>query len=217
MARPWPSLHRTMLCRWPCDARPSPAMIACSTRPSPPPMFCARSFRPGWTTCPALLLTVGMIALAAPRSAFSRAVPAPARPCSSRPGMPRLEENARAAAAELARAREQLRGEVAQREQVESKLQRERSFMDVFMQSVPDAVYFKDLQSRFLKCSDSMACYFGKTSAARPDRQDRFRLLLGRARPAGVRGRADRSSAPVSRSSACRKKRSSPTAASAGR
>jgi PAS domain-containing protein len=77
-----------------------------------------------------------------------------------------LERSGRAAAAELDSVREQLRGEVTRREQAESQLQRERSFMDVFMQSVPDAVYFKDLQSRFLKCSESMACYFGKTSAA---------------------------------------------------
>ena len=77
-----------------------------------------------------------------------------------------LEQSARASATELATAQEQLRSEVARREQAEGRLQRERSFMDVFMQSVPDAVYFKDLQSRFLKCSESMACYFGKTSAA---------------------------------------------------
>ena len=46
----------------------------------------------------------------------------------------------------------------------EEKLRRERQIMDTFMQSVPDAVYFKDLQSRFIRCSHSMARLFGKDS-----------------------------------------------------
>ncbi len=48
----------------------------------------------------------------------------------------------------------------------EADLRRERRIMDVFMDSIPDAVYFKDLQSRFIKCSRSLARYVGKTSAA---------------------------------------------------
>ena len=77
-----------------------------------------------------------------------------------------LEQTERSAAAELAGAKERLRAETAQREQAEAKLQRERSLMDIFMGSVPDAVYFKDEQSRFIRCSDSMACLFGKNSVA---------------------------------------------------
>ena len=46
----------------------------------------------------------------------------------------------------------------------EAELRRERRMMDAFMQSVPDAVYFKDLQSHFINCSHSLARYFGKTS-----------------------------------------------------
>jgi PAS domain S-box-containing protein len=46
----------------------------------------------------------------------------------------------------------------------EADLRRERRIMDAFMQSVPDAVYFKDLQSRFIKCSHSLAKLFGKDS-----------------------------------------------------
>ena len=38
----------------------------------------------------------------------------------------------------------------------EADLRRERQIMDAFMRSVPDVVYFKDLQSRFIRCSDSM-------------------------------------------------------------
>ena len=46
----------------------------------------------------------------------------------------------------------------------EADLRRERQIMDTFMRSVPDAVYFKDVQSRFIKCSHSMAQLFGKDS-----------------------------------------------------
>ena len=46
----------------------------------------------------------------------------------------------------------------------EENLRRERRMMDTFMHSVPDAVYFKDLQSRFIRTSQSMAKLFGKDS-----------------------------------------------------
>ena len=48
----------------------------------------------------------------------------------------------------------------------EADLRRERRLMDTFMESVPDAIYFKDLQSRFLRASHSLARYFGKESPA---------------------------------------------------
>jgi len=77
-----------------------------------------------------------------------------------------LEQTARAASAELVNTKERLHAESSQREQAETSLRRERSFMDIFMRSVPDAVYFKDEQSRFLRCSDSMAYLFGQNSPA---------------------------------------------------
>ncbi|HTT55837.1 MAG TPA: PAS domain S-box protein [Opitutaceae bacterium] len=46
----------------------------------------------------------------------------------------------------------------------EADLRRERRMMDIFMQSVPDVIYFKDLQSRFLKASRSLADLFGRAS-----------------------------------------------------
>ncbi len=46
----------------------------------------------------------------------------------------------------------------------EADLRRERQMMDTFMRSVPDAVYFKDLQSRFIRASHSLARYFSKDS-----------------------------------------------------
>jgi PAS domain S-box-containing protein len=76
-----------------------------------------------------------------------------------------LNQHSDAVAAELAAAQDRLQAEVARHKETETKLRRERSFMDIFLRSVPDAVYFKDEKSRFLRCSDSMACFFGKTSA----------------------------------------------------
>jgi PAS domain S-box-containing protein len=75
-----------------------------------------------------------------------------------------LDQRLRAQTAELGRVKEQLGREIAKHEKVESELRRERSFMDIFMSSVPDAVYFKDEQSRFIRCSASMAYLFGKDS-----------------------------------------------------
>ncbi len=77
-----------------------------------------------------------------------------------------LEKQVRASAAGLAEAGERLRAETGRREQAEAGLQRERSFMDIFLQSVPDCVYFKDEHSRFIRCSDSMARLFGRNSTS---------------------------------------------------
>jgi PAS domain S-box-containing protein len=46
----------------------------------------------------------------------------------------------------------------------EADLRRERRMMDIFMETVPDAIYFKDLQSRFVKCSRSLARLFNRAS-----------------------------------------------------
>ncbi len=44
----------------------------------------------------------------------------------------------------------------------ENQLRRERQMIDVFMESVPDSVYFKDTQSRFIRVSRSLARFFGR-------------------------------------------------------
>jgi len=132
-------------------------MIACPIKAlAPADMLCATL--PSWPDQrPWLLLMVILMALAG-AAVYVLAVRPQRRRVRQRAARNSgLEENARAAATELARVREQLGAAIAQREQAESRLKRERSFMDIFMQSVPDAVYFKDLQSRFLKCSESMA------------------------------------------------------------
>ena len=67
----------------------------------------------------------------------------------------------------------------------EADFRRERRIMDTFMRSVPDAVYFKDLQSRFIKCSHSMA-RFWQGQPRRADGQNGLRFLSGGTRPAGL-------------------------------
>jgi PAS domain S-box-containing protein len=72
-----------------------------------------------------------------------------------------LDQRVQERTAALARTIAQLRSEIVRREQVETELHREHDMMETFMRSVPDSVYFKDEQSRFLKCSSAMAGYFG--------------------------------------------------------
>ena len=110
-----------------------------------------------WLLPAVLLLAAGAAGLLAARLHRRRTAQLTAR-------IGELEQNARSAAVELAEAKERLRAESVQREQAETNLQRERSLMDIFMRSVPDAVYFKDEQSRFIRCSDSMARLFGRNS-----------------------------------------------------
>jgi PAS domain S-box-containing protein len=74
-----------------------------------------------------------------------------------------LDHRVRERTADLVLTIEQLRHELGQREPADAALSRERDMMETFMRSVPDAVYFKDEQSRFLKCSNAMAHYFGVT------------------------------------------------------
>jgi len=119
-----------------------------------------------------------------------------------------LEQTAHAAAAELAGAKERLRAETAQREQAEAKLQRERSLMDIFMQSVPDAVYFKDEQSRFVRCSDSLARSFGKKFAGLrknvEDIQNEIRSAAAAWAPVRLYSRSRQSSICSASGSACK-------------
>ncbi|PAW83996.1 MAG: hypothetical protein B9S33_12615 [Pedosphaera sp. Tous-C6FEB] len=62
---------------------------------------------------------------------------------------------ARASTASLNRDR--FAAETAAKSGFEQEAQFERALMDMFLQSVPDAVYFKDLESRFVRASISLA------------------------------------------------------------
>ena len=77
-----------------------------------------------------------------------------------------LSRRLHAQTAETAGAVEQRQKETAAREQAETALRNERGFVDQFLKSVPDAIYFKDTQSRFVRCSDSEARLLGQTRAA---------------------------------------------------
>ena len=51
--------------------------------------------------------------------------------------------------------------EVAQRRQAEASLEFERSLLHTLMNHLPDAIYFKDRDGRFLRVSNALADKFG--------------------------------------------------------
>ena len=51
-----------------------------------------------------------------------------------------------------------------EREEVKQDLAYERELFRTLLENIPDAIYFKDLQSRFVRCSKSMAQLFGQPS-----------------------------------------------------
>ncbi|APZ94695.1 PAS domain-containing protein [Fuerstiella marisgermanici] len=55
---------------------------------------------------------------------------------------------------------------VTDRIEAEHAHQRESALLETLLTSIPDAIYFKDTASRFLRISESMAGMFGLTSAA---------------------------------------------------
>ncbi len=77
-----------------------------------------------------------------------------------------LDQRVQERTAELSRTIAQLRSEIVRREQVETELHREHDMMETFMRSVPDSVYFKDVQSRFITCSASKARKHGMNNPA---------------------------------------------------
>jgi PAS domain S-box-containing protein len=52
------------------------------------------------------------------------------------------------------------------RRRTEEALDRERDLLRALLETVPDRVYFKDRQSRFVRCSDELARFHGKQSPA---------------------------------------------------
>jgi PAS domain S-box-containing protein len=55
---------------------------------------------------------------------------------------------------------------VTARQQSQEALIRERELLDALLQNSPDRIYFKDLQSRFIKCSPTVAVGLGITKMA---------------------------------------------------
>ena len=69
--------------------------------------------------------------------------------------------------AQLAQANDELRREIAEREQAEKDLAYERFLLVTLMDYSPDYIYFKDDQSRFIRISKALATYFGYSEPSR--------------------------------------------------
>ena len=75
-----------------------------------------------------------------------------------------LEERVQARTAELAQTNEQLQQEISERYQIELKLEQERNILRTLFDALPDAIYVKDVQSRFITCNARQAYLAGVDS-----------------------------------------------------
>ncbi|MBN2612354.1 MAG: PAS domain S-box protein [Bacteroidales bacterium] len=71
------------------------------------------------------------------------------------------EEELRQNLEEMQATQEDLQRQMAENKKIQEDLAREMSLMDALMESVPDYIYFKDLDSKFIKNSKSHAILFG--------------------------------------------------------
>ena len=76
-----------------------------------------------------------------------------------------LEQRVEARTQELAETNRALKKEVADRRRAEEALQKEQQLLEAFMESVPDAIYFKDQSSRFIRANSAMLRKFSLRSS----------------------------------------------------
>jgi PAS domain S-box-containing protein len=62
--------------------------------------------------------------------------------------------------AELAHSNQELKSQITQRQRMETALAAERDLIDALLDSMPDHIYFKDRESRFIRINKSMAALF---------------------------------------------------------
>jgi PAS domain S-box-containing protein len=75
--------------------------------------------------------------------------------------------------------------DITQRKRVEAELARERDLLATLLENTPDAIYFKDLQSRFVRCSHSFKNLFKVTNLSGVLGKTDFDFFTeGHARPA---------------------------------
>ncbi|HLO28442.1 MAG TPA: EAL domain-containing protein [Anaerolineales bacterium] len=77
-----------------------------------------------------------------------------------------LEAQVKARTAELSQANEQLQIELAERKQAEKALAKEQYLLSALLAGVPDYIYFKDTEGRFIRNSYSHAEVFGSSDPA---------------------------------------------------
>jgi PAS domain S-box-containing protein len=75
------------------------------------------------------------------------------------------EEELRQNLEEMQTTQEDLRRQLEENEKIQNTLNKEKALMDALMNNVPDSIYFKDKQSRFVLASNSMLKLFGLKKA----------------------------------------------------
>ena len=73
----------------------------------------------------------------------------------------RLEDEVSTRTAELRQANEKLKSEISERKQADAALDAERNLLRMLIDSVPDSIYFKDSDSRFIRVNKALANAFG--------------------------------------------------------
>ena len=73
------------------------------------------------------------------------------------------EEELRQNLEEMQTIQEELQRNIAENKKMQDELMDEKALMDALMNNVPDSIYFKDRESRFIKTSASMPRLFGLT------------------------------------------------------
>jgi len=75
--------------------------------------------------------------------------------------------------------------DITERKQVEEALAREQYLLNALLDNIPDSIYFKDINSRFIKISKSLATAFGLSNSAQAEGKTDFDFFSeDHARPA---------------------------------